>query len=411
MKPDNTRWYLLAVLTSITILNYVDRQTLSILYVSMNKDLHFPDTTYSQAVTLFLVAYTVMYTVGGWLVDKIGSRQSLALALIWWSAATAATSFVHTPLSLDACRIMMALGQPIVFSAGVKACAEFFPSKQRALATGIFSAGSGVGALVATPVLATAALHWGWRVAIAVPAFAGVILAVLWWAVYARTTRLGEVSPVTDVPARWGALLKQRKVWALVAPRAIGDPLWYFCLFWVPQYLEQSRHLTLQQIALFGWLPFLFADLGSIFGGSLSDSLIRRGKSPVRSRLLVLTGAALIAPCGILIGVTPSVAVAIALIGIMAFASQCWTTTTTALATDVLPRSVVGMIVGLMGTAGGIGGAGFAAITGRIVRHSGYTPAFLLAALLVPAAFLLLFALLPRERMQEREAPIQEATA
>jgi ACS family hexuronate transporter-like MFS transporter len=410
MKNDKTRWLLLAVLSSITILNFIDRQTLSILYVAMNRELHLPDATYGQAVTLFLIAYTVMYTVGGWLVDKIGARWSLAVALAWWSVATALTSLVHTSAMLYACRILMALAQPIVFSAGVKSCAEFFPSQQRAMATGIFSAGSGVGALIATPILAAATLRWGWRVATALPAAVGLLLVPLWLVTYARTTRQPAQPGAAGAPVRWLEMLQQRRVLAMVLPRAIGDPLWYFCLFWMPQYLEQSRHLSLQQVALFGWLPFVFADVGSILGGSLSDTLIRRGIAPVRARILILLCAALLAPMGIFIGFTPSVAVAITLMGVIAFASQCWTTTTTALATDIFPRSSVGAIVGIMGTAGGIGGAAFAQITGATVRDFGFKPAFVMAALLVPVGFLLLLALLKGQNVTVHE-PAPESVA
>ena len=359
----------------------------------MDSELHLPDTTYAQAVTLFLIAYTVMYTIGGWLVDKMGAQWSLALALAWWSVATALTCLVHVSFELYACRILMALAQPIVFSAGVKACVEFFPSQQRAVATGIFSAGSGVGALIATPILAGATLHWGWRIATALPAAAGLVLVPIWLFTYARTTRQAMTQNAA-APISWLVMLRQRTVWALVLPRAIGDPLWYFCLFWMPQYLQQSRHLSLQQIALFGWLPFLFADVGSILGGGLSDTLIRRGIAPPRARVIILLCAALIAPLGILIGFTPSVAVAIVLMGLIAFASQCWTTTTTALAADIFPRSSVGAIVGMMGTAGGVGGAVFAQITGATVQNFGFRPAFVMAALLVPVGFLLLMALL-----------------
>jgi ACS family hexuronate transporter-like MFS transporter len=411
MKNDKTRWLLLAVLSAITIINYVDRQTLSILYVAMNQELHLPDTTYAQAVTLFLIAYTVMYTVGGWLVDKIGARWSLALALAWWSVATTLTSLVHTPHALYGCRVLMALAQPIVFSAGVKACAEFFPSQQRAMATGIFSAGSGVGALIATPLLAAATLHWGWRIAIALTAAVGLVLVPIWLVIYARTTRQAAAPEAATGAVGWLAMLRQRRVWAMVLPRAIGDPLWYFCLFWMPQYLEQSRHLTLQQVALFGWLPFLFADVGSILGGSLSDTLIRRGIAPVRSRIVILLCAALMAPLGILIGFAPSIAIAIALMGVIAFASQCWTTTTTALATDIFPRSSVGAIVGMMGTAGGLGGAAFAQITGATVRNFGFRPAFAMAALLVPLGFLLLMALLRGQDVSVQQRSPQTVAA
>jgi ACS family hexuronate transporter-like MFS transporter len=189
-------------------------------------------------------------------------------------------------------------------------------------------------------------------------------------------------------------LIRQRRTWALILPRAIGDPLWYFCLFWIPEYLQQARHLDLKQIALFGWLPFLFADLGSILGGSISDTLIRRGGPNIRSRIIVLVCIAAVAPLGSLIGFVSSLGMAIALMGLVAFVSQCWTTTTTALATDIFPKSSVGAIVGMMGTAGGMGGAAFAQVAGSTVHHFGFAPAFVFAALLTPIAVFLLAALL-----------------
>jgi ACS family hexuronate transporter-like MFS transporter len=379
MNSGRSKWLLLAVLSCITIINYVDRQTVSILYSSMNKELLFPEGTYSTLVTLFLIAYTAMYTIGGWLVDRIGAKLGLALALAWWSVATALTSLVHSAGALEICRILLAIGQPIVFSAGVKACAEFFPSRQRALATGIFSAGSGLGALISTPALAAIALRWGWRISPDVLA--------------------------TEAPTiGWGEIVRLRQAWALILPRAVGDPLWYFCLFWIPEYLQQARHMDLKQIALLGWLPFFFADIGSILGGSISDMLIRNGGGQVRSRIIVLVCIAAVSPAGILIGLVPSLGIAIALMGLVAFISQCWTTTTTALATDIFPKSSVGAIVGMMGTAGGMGGAAFAQIIGPTVDHLGFAPAFAFAALLTPIAVILLLTLLPGQRTTGRRS-------
>lgn len=394
MQDDSFRWVLLAVLSCITIINYVDRQAVSILYPAIDHELHLPGQTYALLVTLFLVAYTAMYSVGGWLVDRIGTESGLALALVWWSAATMLTGTSHDAFGLEAFRVMLALGQPIVFSAGVKACAEFFPAGQRALATGIFSAGSGIGALVATPILAGIALHAGWRWAMVAPGMVGLILTPLWSWAYRRTARF-SLSPVKIVPKdQWDQILRQRRTWALVLPRALGDPLWYFCFFWIPIYLQQARHLGLKQLALVGWMPFLFADLGSVVGGSLSDALIRRGRSPVRARLIVILCGAAVAPIGALIGIVPSLWVAILLMGIVAFVSQCWTITTSALATDVFPRSSIGMVAGMMGTAGGIGAAVFSQAAGTAIRHVGFAPAFVFAVLLMPGAASLLVLLL-----------------
>ena len=394
MSGERSRWVLLAVLSCITIVNYIDRQTVSILYPAIARQLHLPEQTYATLVTLFLVAYTAMYVVGGWLVDRIGARNGLALALAWWSAATALTALAHSAWWLQVCRVMLALGQPIVFSAGVKACAEFFAPRQRALATGIFSAGSGVGALVATPILAAIALHAGWRMAMIVPAALGLLLAPVWILAYNRTPRLPTAPGDEGAAWKWSEIARHRNAWAVVLPRAIGDPLWYFCLFWIPIYLQEARHLDLQQVALFGWMPFLFADLGSIVGGGLSDALVRRGRPPVRARVTVLVCIGAAAPLGALIGFVPSLWMSILLMGLIAFISQCWTITTTTLATDLFPRSCVGAVAGMMGTAGGLGGAVFSQSIGTTVHLFGFGPAFAIAAALMPAAVLLLLALM-----------------
>jgi ACS family hexuronate transporter-like MFS transporter len=394
VQGDPFRWVLLAVLSCVTIINYVDRQALSILYPAISRELHLPAQTYTLLVTLFLAAYTVMYSIGGWLVDRIGTCKGLALALVWWSVATMLTGAAHTTSSLEGFRVMLALGQPLVFSAGIKACAEFFLPQQRALATGIFSAGSGVGALVAAPTLATVALHAGWRWAMLLPGALGVFLAPVWIWAYHRTAKLPLTG--TDILPRqaWSQILRQRRTWALVLPRAIGDPLWYFCFFWIPIYLQQARHLGLRDLALIGWMPFLFADLGSMIGGSLSDALIRRGRNPVRARLTVIVCSAAVAPFGAAIGFVPSLWIAILLMGLVAFVSQCWTVTTSALAADVFPRSDVGMVAGMMGTAGGIGAATFSQAAGTTIRDHGFTLAFVLAASLMPVAATMLVLLL-----------------
>jgi ACS family hexuronate transporter-like MFS transporter len=386
------------VLSSITIINYVDRQAVSILYPAITHELHLPEQTYTLLVTLFLIAYTGMYSIGGWLVDRIGTCTGLALALAWWSAATMLTASAHNALWLEIFRVMLALGQPIVFSAGVKACAEFFPAHQRALATGIFSAGSGIGALLAAPALASVALHAGWRWAMVLPGLVGVLLAPVWRWAYNRTSKLPSTAADRAPKQPWRQILRERRTWALVLPRAVGDPLWYFCFFWIPIYLQQARHLGLHELALVGWMPFLFADLGSVMGGSLSDTLIRRGRSPVRARLTVILCSAAVAPVGALIGFVPSLWLAILLMGIVAFVSQCWTITTSALAADVFPRSELGMVAGMMGTAGGMGAAVFSQGAGSAIHVMGYAPAFVLAALLMPAAAALLVLLLRPRR-------------
>jgi ACS family hexuronate transporter-like MFS transporter len=405
-QGDPFRWVLLGVLSCITIINYVDRQALSILYTAIGRDIYLPQQTYTLLVTIFLIAYTAMYTIGGWFVDRFGTRNGLAIALTWWSIATMLTASAHTAMWIEIFRVMLAIGQPIVFSAGVKACAEFFPSRQRALATGIFSAGSGIGALAASPALAGIALHLGWRWAMIVPGITGTFLVPLWIWAYTRTVKLPSIGSDGVAKQPWRVLVRRRLTWALVLPRAFGDPLWYFCFFWIPIYLQQDRHLGLRDLAFLGWMPFLFADLGSVLGGSLSDGLIRRGRPPVSARLAVIICGAVVAPLGALIGVVPSLWGAILLMGLIAFVSQCWTITTSALASDMFPRSDLGIIAGMMGTAGGIGAAIFSQTIGIVIRSRGFASAFAFAAVLMPIAALLLVTMLRSGRTRQIDEPV-----
>ena len=402
------RWLVLAVLTCITILNYIDRQAVTILFQPMSAELHLPEGAYATLVTIFLYAYTGMYAVGGWLVDRLGARNGLALALAWWSLATAATAATKGKVSLEWTRLFLAVAQPLVFPAGVKMCAELFPASERAMATGIFSAGSGVGALIAAPLLAGTALQIGWRNAMLLPAVAGLLLVPCWMAVYREKPQMRAAAKVSAI-ATWGRLLRERSAWALILPRSIGDSLWYFCFFWIPTFLSQSRHLDLKSLAMFGWIPFLFADIGSILGGSLSDALVRRGITPVRARLGVLIAFGIITPLGGFIGAASSLWLVILLLGLLAFASQCWSTNTVALAADLTPTEQVGSLVGLMGTAGGLGGALFSQITGSALRHAGFGITFVFAGLLLPVAISLLLALLPAEKRAAKPMSQQQA--
>ena len=281
------RWALLSVLSCVTIINYVDRQALSILYPAISRELHLPAQTYTLLVTLFLVAYTVMYSIGGWLMDRIGTCKGLALALVWWSVATMLTGAAHTTFSLEAFRVMLALGQPLVFWQGSRLARVFLP-QQRALATGIFSAGSGCRGLGGCAYSCDGRITC-WMALGHVPARGPGCVSGSCVDMGLPPHRWLPLTETDILPRQpWSQILRQRRTWALVLPRAIGDPLWYFCLFWIPIYLQQARHLGLRDLALIGWVPLSTCRPGSMIGGSLSDALIRCGRNPVRARLTVI---------------------------------------------------------------------------------------------------------------------------
>lgn len=409
MKYSRVRWAIVALLGAATTINYIDRQTLSILSPLLRKELHLSETDYANVVTAFLIPYTLMYALGGRLMDSLGVRIGLTISLAWWSIATMLTGFARGALSLGVFRFLLGLGEPCVYPAGVKVCGEWFPSRLRATATGIFSSGSAVGAVLAPPMIAWLTIHFGWRLAFLIPGVLGFLWLPLWWWLYRPVARhpgvtleiaseLGHAQE-PSVRVRWRDLFRRRTIWGLVLPRMLSDPVWYFYIFWLPDYLQRERHLTLAEIGFYGWIPFLFADLGHVGGGSLSDLLVRRGLTPVRARMALLGGVGLLAPLGALAGIAPTASTAIAITCLVAFLSQCWSTNTAALAADLLPNSVTGTAFGLMGMAGSLAGAVFAQVLGYVIGRFGYSGAFALAALLHPAAAIILFSLIRPGRL------------
>jgi ACS family hexuronate transporter-like MFS transporter len=393
--PDTRhRWIILALLFIATAINFIDRQTLSILAPTLRRELRLSEADYANVVTAFLVSYMVMYSVSGRLLDRFGVRLGLAACIGWWSLATMLTARATNALSLAAYRFLLGVGEPGIFPGGVKVCGEWFPHRLRAFAIGFFSSGSAVGALIAPPLIAWITLRYGWRMAFLLPGAVGLIWIPLWLLVY-RPNRAGsDTSEPTELPARpWRQLMRERRVWALVLPRLASDPVWYLYLFWLPDYLQRERGLSLREIGLYGWIPFLFADLGAVGGGALSDGLVRRGWSPRRARITVLVMVGGLAPLGALVGFLPTATMAIALTCLIAFLTQCWATNTSALTADTFRPAETGTVAGMMGTAGSLGGVLFAQLLGAAIAAFGYSSAFVLGAVMHPLAVVLLLVL------------------
>ena len=397
------RWFILALLFLATAINYVDRQTLSILAPTLRAEFHLTEIDYSRVVGAFLLSYTIMYAVSGRIIDQVGVRLGMAASILWWSIATMATALARGGFSLASLRFGLGVGEPGVYPAGLRALAEWFPERERAMAAGIFSSGSAVGALVAPPLIAFLALRFGWRYAFFLPGTVGLLWLPVWLVVY-RTAQGNQSGKSEDTPEAltyggppsrsWLDLIRDRKVLAVVLPRFASDPVWYFYLFWLPDYLQRSRHFTLAKVGLYGWIPFLFADLGNVLGGAASDWLIRLGRTPPRARILVLVAGACLGPLGAFVGLVDNVAVAIAITCMVAFLSQSWSTNIGTLALDVLPLSETASVIGLMGTAGSLGGILFSQALGIAIEHFGYSAAFIFSSALQPIAAVVLLVLL-----------------
>jgi ACS family hexuronate transporter-like MFS transporter len=246
---------------------------------------------------------------------------------------------------------------------------------------------------VAPPLVAWIALRYGWRYAFVIPGALGLLWIPLWLAWYRRPAEL-QVGQSAGRGRSWLQLMRERKVWALVLSRMTSDPVWYFYLFWLPDYLQRGRHMSLTQIGIYGWIPFLAADLGSVGGGALSDWLIRHGWPAEKARWAVLVGATCVSPLGALVGIVDTTVMAVLITCLIAFLTQCWSTNTATLISDLLPEDERATVMGMMGTAGSIGGILFAQILALSISHFGYPSAFVLAAVLHPVAATLLTVLL-----------------
>jgi ACS family hexuronate transporter-like MFS transporter len=313
---------------------------------------------------------------------------------------------------MGAIRFLLGIGEPANYPAALRACTRWFPKEERGMPVAIFSSGSSVGNVLAPPVIAGLTLLFGWRSAFILPGALGLLWVVGWLWMYrlpeqhprvrpAELAALREDSEAAAGTQRWIDLLKNRNVLALVLARFVSDPVWYFYLFYIPDYLKTERGFSLKDIGLFAWIPFVAGTLGGMLGGGISDRLIKRSWNPVRARTRVLYVSALFAPAGMLTAKAHSAAVAIALIAAVAFVVYSWFIITAAVIPDLFPEKVVGSVLGLMGMAGSGAGILFAQLAGFLLTRYSYAIVFVMASTMHILAALILWSLLTPERKSQ----------
>lgn len=407
----NTKWVLLALLFFSTVINYLDRQALSILATTIQADLGMSDLEYARVVQVFLFAYAAAYVMAGRVTDWLGARVALLLFVGWWSLANIATGFVRSAFELGAARFALGLGEPGNYTVGTKVVSEQFPAPQRGLALGLYTAGAMIGATLAPPLIGGIALTYGWRSAFWITGVAGLLWMIAWYFVYPRPARQAATevpaaatveavaTPALETPAAtapaasmkgvWGRLARDRTVWALVASRAVADPVWYFYLFWFPKYLGDARGMSLAAIASLAWIVYVAADIGSVGGGLISGRLVKRGMSPVRARLTTMIGAACLAPIGMLVALHPPIPLLLALACVVTFAHLTYQINLTAMTVDLFPSRYIASVAGLVGCGSALGGMVSAQVVGHLVADGNFDRAFVLMAFLHPIAVLL----------------------
>jgi ACS family hexuronate transporter-like MFS transporter len=407
------RWWITGLLFLSTVINYVDRQTLSVLARTIQDDLRMSDLEYSNVVQAFLLAYALSYLLSGRFTDWLGTRASLACFIIWWSVANMLTGLSRSAFSLGAFRFLLGVGEPGNYTAAPKALSEWFTPKESGLAYGIYTAGATIGATIAPPLIAWLAISYGWRAAFVFTGALGLLWVIPWLWLYrrpeehpritAKELAMVPASPKTDEVAktsadastsewqRWRELLSRRETWLILLIRLMTDPVWYFYLFWFPKYLQDSRHLTLLEVGRVAWLVYLAADIGSVLGGVVSGALIKRGMLPVASRKRVMMVAACLLPLSPLVAYAPSTTLAILVAAIVALAHLTFQATGGALVVDLYPSKTIATAFGIIAAGSGLGGMISTNIVGRLVTNYSYTPVFILMGLLHPLALLLLW--------------------
>ena len=414
------RWWICGLLFLGSTVNYIDRGTIAILAPHLQALFHWTESDYGWIVGAFMWAYAIMMLVSGGVIDWLGSRAGYALAMAWWSLAAMGHALARGVFSFGFARFMLGAGEAGNFPASIKSVAEWFPKRERALATGIFNSGTSIGTVISYPIVGVILLHWGWKAAFIVTGFLGILVMIAWLAIYRLPRQHSWLSPeeLAHIESReadetdeaepkisWGNLLRYRQAWGFIIGKFMTDPIWWFYVFWLPKYLVQVRHSSIARLEWFGTIPFLAAIIGSVGGGWLSGFLMRRGWSVNAGRKTAMAICAFSMPAGIAAVLSGNVWVAIALISVSTSAHQGWSANLFTLASDIFPKRDVASVVGIGGAAGALGGVIIAPLAGYILQftHS-YIPLFIICGVMHPAAMVLVHLIIPRIKPLQQTA-------
>jgi MFS transporter, ACS family, hexuronate transporter len=407
-KIGQYRWVICALLFFATTVNYIDRSVLGVLAPMLRTEIGWTDQQYGYISAAFTLAYALGFLFAGWLIDKIGTRIGYTLYLAVWSIAAAAHGLARSALDFGMARFCLGIGESGNFPSAIKTVAEWFPKKERALATGIFNAGTNVGAVMAPLVVPWIALHWHWQAAFVITGLAGLVWILFWWPIYRSPAEHSKLSqqelayiesdpPDPQINISWGQLLPHRQTWAFFIGKFLTDAIWWFYLFWFPLFLNDRFGVDLKSV---GWplvTVYLLADVGSVAGGWFSSSLIGKGWTINAARK---TAMLICAICILPVTMAPNVDgkwMAIWLVGIAAAAHQGFSANLFTTTSDMFPRKAVGSIVGIGGFAGAMGGFCMNLGAGWLKQNTGsYAVMFLIAGFAYLVALLVIHGLAPR---------------
>jgi MFS transporter, ACS family, hexuronate transporter len=408
-KIGRYRWVICALLFFATTINYIDRQVLGILAPTLQRDIGWNEAEYGAIVSWFTFAYALGYLGAGRLMDRIGTRLGFSIAVMVWSLSAMGHALARSVAGFSFARFALGVGESGNFPGSIKTVAEWFPAKERALATGIFNAGSNIGAVITPLVVPAIALKWGWQAAFIATGLLGFIWLAFWIPIYRRPAEhprcskeeLAYIQSDSIDSGRtvgWAKVLRQRETWAFAIGKFMTDPIWWFYLYWLPKFLDTRYNIKLAQVAAPLIVIYLLADVGSVGGGWLSGFFIKRGWSVNAARkTTMLIAAVLILPTAFAPAMTGLWA-SVLIVGLAAAAHQWWSANIFTLSSDMFPREAVGTVVGIGGFAGAMGGVLFQRATGAVLQSNGnnYVPIFITCGLAYVSALLIIHLLVPK---------------
>lgn len=402
------RWWIVVLLLFATTINYIDRQVLGILAPQLQEHFNLSESDYGLIIMAFQAAYAIGLLSMGALLDRIGTRVGFLISVSVMSLAGMAHAAASSVVSFAVARFGLGIGASANFPAAVKTIAEWFPKKERALATGIFNTGSNIGAILSPLLIPVVALTWGWQWAFIGAGALGFVWLLFWYLVYQKpeiNTKLSaqelayiqqdETEPeLKKLP--WKSIIGYKQTWGICLSRFLTDPIWWFFLFWLPKYLHATYNIDLMHIGLPLVIVYLVSIGGSVFGGWFSSHLIKKGRNHLGARKLTILMMALLVVPIFLTSFINSVWVAVLLVSMAAFAHQGYAANIFTVASDIFPKNAVGSVTGLAGFAGAIGGVLFSGGVGLILEYSkSYYTIFAIASLAYLASWLALAVFVP----------------
>jgi len=413
IKINNLRWIIVALLFMATGLSFLDRQVLSLAIIKIKDEFHMTDVEYGWINTAFLLSYAIMFTLGGWLIDRFGTRVGLAVSVGLWSLSSAMHGLVQNIWQLGTARFFLGLGEGGAFPGAAKGVTEWFPQKERGLAMGIAIGGAALGAVIAPPLTVYMTTMFGWRGTFIATGLIGAIWVLIWLFFYKRPQKSRlitdkerayitggkkepDIAKKKSIPFK--AILQTREAWGLISIRFLLDPVFYFIMFWIPKYLSEERGVSFEQIGNLFWIPFLALGISNMIGGWASDKLINSGLSVNKSRKTIMGIAAAVTMLTALTTVASSVGMAIFFISLFMFAHGFWITNYITITSEVFGKHATSTVVGMAGTAGAIAGLLINPLIGKVVENYSYLPMWIASGIMYPIGFVVLLIMIPKIR-------------